>query len=872
MAKSDHQIEKLARDYTTSTFLFIALLTGSFGALYAFLIHAANIKQILTVIIVAIIGGLLVGTIAVILNRKRFFKPISVMVMYIDAISSGDLTQRIGHYQFGTLDGIKTALQVMGNGIHALIVLIRNNTSVVDESALILVNEAQKTRESAHEAAQAISQIASGNVDQATAISEIVEETRRIAEVIQQISETTALTNDSLQTVNQMTQDGVTAVDEQKRRMEANRIVIDKMNAAIEELALDSQEIGKIMSLIASIAGQTNLLALNASIEAARTGDQGKGFQVVAQEVRKLAEESAKSTAEIGAIVNEIQMNIEQVVKDTRLARSASQEQEKAVNENRVSICQVMENMQRISQEISHVVNSVQTIMQRLHQLNEAVESAGAVTEETSAGAQEVSAIAHEQADSMDRLHHEAAALQEMVGRLIEQSARFRLSEQRSSQEIKEHNAPDRSELRDVAVKYQRTTVIISTVVGAIVVGPLLAWAGNQELSRWWLAFVIAAITGFTTGFYSTRRNIRKFIEPTGTLASYSLRIAEGDFVCQIDPSLKMGSLEVMRSAFNRMAEQLCALAADVKQSTKKIDASTNAALSIASITADTAEQVSITIKEIAGGAADQATGMQHTLNMAREIAQAVGDIDTNIASVAEHTVHTGVLVGESMKSAGYQRNKVEENMLSFTRVAETVMELEQKSAKIEQITKVITDIASQTNLLALNAAVEAARAGEQGRGFAVVADEVRKLAEETSSAAEKIYRLIGDIQQRTGQVVADMQEARAALEMQTDAVYHSEAILKQVSEQVVPIQQQSRSIAERAREITAAVQSIVKEFETVAAYSQQTAASSEQILTSTVKQSESVSEMKGKLDILMGQTLKLRAQGDRLTTDRAAS
>jgi methyl-accepting chemotaxis protein len=167
---------------------------------------------------------------------------------------------------------------------------------------------------------------------------------------------------------------------------------------------------------------------------------------------------------------------------------------------------------------------------------------------------------------------------------------------------------------------------------------------------------------------------------------------------------------------------------------------------------------------------------------------------------------------------------QVVENSIKVMReIADTVQEssrtvasLGERSTQIGTIISSIKEIAEQTNLLALNAAIEAARAGEQGRGFAVVADEVRKLAERTSSATREITEMIATIQSETGSAVSAMEKGMAQVQSGTSEAARSGESLRDILEQINAVATQVSQIAAAAEEQTVSTASISQNIETI--------------------------------------------------------
>ncbi|MGE5405789.1 MAG: methyl-accepting chemotaxis protein, partial [Candidatus Saccharibacteria bacterium] len=313
----------------------------------------------------------------------------------------------------------------------------------------------------------------------------------------------------------------------------------------------------------------------------------------------------------------------------------------------------------------------------------------------------------------------------------------------------------------------------------------------------------------------------------------------------EISENEKMGSLKLMRDVFNNMVSQLRKTVVNIKDSSVEINSAAENANQYAHNTAETAAQVASTVEEIARNATTQTEDILSASLVIRETADLVREISGNVDQVAEHTENTEKIVEDGLKTAEYQRQRVQENIGAIERVADSISELEQKSQVIGQIVKVISDIAGETNLLALNAAIEAARAGDQGLGFAVVAEEVRKLAEQTSHAALKIYDLIADIQKGTKQVVVEMEEAKTALGSQAEAVFASEKILDQISHQVIPINSEAQEIAKAAQSIARGTDQMSHEIENIAAVSQEGAAAAQEVLASTEMEEKLVDRIK---------------------------
>ena len=208
----------------------------------------------------------------------------------------------------------------------------------------------------------------------------------------------------------------------------------------------------------------------------------------------------------------------------------------------------------------------------------------------------------------------------------------------------------------------------------------------------------------------------------------------------------------------------------------------------------------------------------------ASTVAAAVEEVSVSVSETATNAHAAGEIVEKTRIGAERALSVMAETVQNVNGIAVLIREsdasvarLDESSKKIGGIIQVIKEVADQTNLLALNAAIEAARAGEQGRGFAVVADEVRKIAERTSNATTEISSLISDIQNRIGGTIEGMHKANSQVEESLVLVGKTETALHHIGDDSREAASNVQSIADAVREQDAAIQQVAANIEKIA-------------------------------------------------------
>ncbi|MBI3600955.1 MAG: HAMP domain-containing protein [Nitrospinae bacterium] len=229
-----------------------------------------------------------------------------------------------------------------------------------------------------------------------------------------------------------------------------------------------------------------------------------------------------------------------------------------------------------------------------------------------------------------------------------------------------------------------------------------------------------------------------------------------------------------------------------------------------------TMERLSETAKKTSEGSNTQSSSATQVATTMEEMSATILDIAKNTTSAVESSKNTVDAASKGGEIVQKTTKGMEDIALSVKKTSDVVTALGQSSDQIGRIISVIDDIADQTNLLALNAAIEAARAGEQGRGFAVVADEVRKLAERTTKATKEIAEMIKKIQHDTKEAVLDMNKATKEVESGVSLAREAGDALKSIISMTDNVSSMINAIATAAEEQSAASEEVSKNIEDI--------------------------------------------------------
>ncbi len=451
----------------------------------------------------------------------------------------------------------------------------------------------------------------------------------------------------------------------------------------IGELERQSEEIGKIVHAVTRIADQTNLLALNAAIEAARAGEHGKGFAVVADEVRNLAEISEKSARGIQEVVNEIQNQVKVVAADTEAAGKKGREE--------------VEKAKVITQDLLKVAGDFEEIQVNCGEIQKNATEALAGAKTYLRGAEEIAAAAEEA----------TSACQEAQKSTQEQSKAY-------------------GEMSDAA------------------------------------------------------RSLAEMAE----------------------------SLKTSTNA-QKSAEELAATAEELSTNAEELKSSS--------------QQISIAIEQINKAAGAQAKAAETSNALGAQMRHAAKGMGDRAELSVEKALGTQKLLATNKENVDALIVNVGKGADAAAESAKNILELEERTRRIDKIVDAIVMVTVQTKMLAVNGNVEAARAGEYGRGFSVVAGDIRSLANESSENADKIKDLVKNVQTQINKVAGDIEMAGSKGRAEVERAKVSTANLDRIARESDIVVTDIREIAKGSGEAAAGLEQAGKASQQIAAAAEET-------------------------------------------------
>jgi methyl-accepting chemotaxis protein len=380
-----------------------------------------NLSSTTQTLLALLAAGLLVGTLGAIFISRSIARPVTVIARIAEAISRGDIQQTVtidSRDETGQLAAsfqrlveymkeLAGAAEAIARRDLTASIKPRSSKDVLGTSFKTMIDNlkemVRQLKDSADQVSSAASEIASssehmskGARDQAEQVTQVSASVEQMAATILQSSRNAGEANGASQRASDTANSGGQVVTETIQGMQRIADVVKQSSESIGALAKSADQIGEIISVIDDIADQTNLLALNAAIEAARAGEQGRGFAVVADEVRKLAERTGRATREITDMIKGIQHDTSEAVKSMESGIGEVDRGRELADKAGNSLTEIVAMSGKVVSMIQQIAGATEEQSVAAEQIAKIVEHISAVTKETAAGAEQSAQAAEE--------------------------------------------------------------------------------------------------------------------------------------------------------------------------------------------------------------------------------------------------------------------------------------------------------------------------------------------------------------------------------------------------------------------------------------------------------------------------------------------
>jgi len=337
-----------------------------------------------TFVLVLLVVGLTIGTAVALLITRMIVRPLDLAVKAMSDIAQGegDLTQRLQEQGTDEISQLARGFNLFAAKMHEMVLKLTDITDHLAQASKRLTIVTEETQSGVDRQSKQTDQVA-------TAVNEMSATGGEVAKNAHSAAEAAKLADNAANTGRQVVGETIDSIDNLAGE-------VDKAANVIDDLAKDSEQIGSVLDVIRGIAEQTNLLALNAAIEAARAGEQGRGFAVVADEVRTLASRTQQSTAEIQEMIERLQSGAKDAVKVMDVSRDKANTTVEQAAKAGTSLEEINSAVETINERNEQIASAAQEQSHVAEEVNRNVVEISEVTDLTAAGAQQTASASNE--------------------------------------------------------------------------------------------------------------------------------------------------------------------------------------------------------------------------------------------------------------------------------------------------------------------------------------------------------------------------------------------------------------------------------------------------------------------------------------------
>ncbi|AWZ49343.1 chemotaxis protein [Clostridiaceae bacterium 14S0207] len=389
-------------------------------------VNAPLTKLINTIAIIAIIS-LVVTSIFILMGIKYLINQILKVNDLSKSMSQGDFTKNLKVDSQDELGQMVTNLNTMANKLRIMFLKVNTNVEQVVSSSQELSAIAEENLSMVEQNSNSIQELAEGSEKIEELTKESLDIVNEINKGVEQITNNIQEVVNASEETSQIADQGKDAIKNAVEQMDKIESCVSDSADVINILGTKSHKIGDIVSLIESVSEQTNLLALNAAIEAARAGEHGKGFAVVADEVRKLAEETKNATCDISVIIKEIQSEVKKAVVSMNEGKKQVQNGNFIVHDAGEAFANIFMSIENVSDQVHQVSAVIEELYAGMGNMVASIENMANISVVSTQSTETIAASSQEQKASMDEVAESAQLLSNIAMDLQEDFSKFKV-------------------------------------------------------------------------------------------------------------------------------------------------------------------------------------------------------------------------------------------------------------------------------------------------------------------------------------------------------------------------------------------------------------------------------------------------------------